>query len=50
LPLAYVTSLIQQKNAALDITHDPRSGTLTIAAEDMIGNCSSMLEWKLKQP
>lgn len=50
LPLAYVTSLIQQKNAALDITHDPRAGTLTIAAEDMIGNCSSMLEWKLKQP
>ena len=50
LPLAYVTSLIQQKNASLDITHDPRSGTLTIAAEDMIGNCSSMLEWKLKQP
>lgn len=50
LPLAYVTSLIQQKNAALDITHDPRSGTLTISSGDMIGNCSSMLEWKLKQP
>lgn len=50
LPLAYVTSLIQQKNAALDITHDPRSGSLTISSENMIGNCSSMLEWKLKQP
>lgn len=50
LPLAYVTSLIQQKNASLDITHDPRSGSLTVSAEDMIGNCSSMLEWKLKQP
>lgn len=50
LPLAYVTSLIQKKNASLDITHDPSSGSLTIAAEDMIGNCASMLEWKLKQP
>lgn len=50
LPLAYVTSLIQEKNAKLDIVHDPRAGTLAISGADMIGNCSSMLEWRLKQP
>jgi hypothetical protein len=50
LPLSYVTSLIQEKNAALNITQDPRSGTLAITSADMIGNCSSMLQWELKQP
>lgn len=50
LPLAYVTSLIQEKNPKLDFVHDPRSGTLMVTGADMIGNCSSMLEWRLKQP
>jgi hypothetical protein len=50
LPLAYVTSLIQEKDAVLDIVHDPRSGTLSVSSGDMISNCSSMLEWKLHQP
>lgn len=50
LPLSYVTSLILEKDAALDILHDPRAGSLTVSAGDMIGNCSSMLEWNLKQP
>ena len=50
LPLAYVISLIQEKNAKLDLVHDPRAGTLAVTAADMIGNCSSMLEWRLKQP
>lgn len=50
LPLAYVTSLIQKKNASLEIQSDPRVGRLSVSSEDMIGNCSSMLEWKLKKP
>lgn len=50
LPLSYVISLMQEKNAKLDFVHDPRAGTLTITGADMIGNCSSMLEWRLKQP
>ncbi len=50
LPLALVTSLIMQKNASLDFTHDPRSNSLSISSADMISNCSSMLEWQLKQP
>lgn len=50
LPLAYVTSLIQEKDAQLEVTHDQRSGKVTISAPDMIGNCSSMLEWTLKRP
>src|SRR5690606_6422768 len=49
LPLAYVTSLIQEKNAALDIVHDPRAGTLTVSASDMISNCSSMVQWEMKK-
>jgi hypothetical protein len=50
MPLAYVTSLIQAENGQLEITHDQRSGKLAISSPDMIGNCSSMLEWTLKRP
>jgi hypothetical protein len=50
LPLAYLTSLIQHPtNKDLDIVPDQRSGTLTVsAAADLIGNCNSMLQWKIK--
>ncbi|WP_408098299.1 hypothetical protein ACJVC5_05135 [Peredibacter sp. HCB2-198] len=50
LPLSYITSLLQERDGKLDIVHDPRQGTLTVKSPDMISNCSSMLEWKLKQP
>ncbi|WPU65357.1 hypothetical protein [Peredibacter starrii] len=50
LPLSYITSLIMEKDGKLDIVHDPRQGTLTVKSPDMISNCSSMLDWKLKQP
>jgi hypothetical protein len=50
IPLNYLTALIQKQNGTLDIVHNPRSGTLSITSPDMIGNCSSMLEWKLKKP
>src|SRR5690606_4338782 len=50
LPLPYLKSLIQEKNGPIDLLHDPRTGTLEVTAADMIGNCSSMLEWKLKKP
>lgn len=45
LPLAYITGLINSKNGHLDISHDPNSGTLTIAAQGMTSNCASMIEW-----
>lgn len=48
LPLAYVTSLLQARDAKLDIAYDPRSATLKISAPDMISNCSSMVEWSLR--
>jgi hypothetical protein len=50
LPLAYITSLIQEKDGKLEYTHDRSTGKLTISSADMIGNCSSMLEWTLKRP
>lgn len=49
LPLAYVISLIQAKNARLDVNFDPRKGTISVSAPDMISNCSSMLQWNLKE-
>lgn len=50
LPLSFVSSLIQKKDGQLSLNHDPREGTLSVVSPDMIGNCSSMLEWKLKKP
>jgi hypothetical protein len=50
LPLNYVTSLIQERDPQLRIMHDGRTGRLTVSAPEMIGNCSSMLEWTLKKP
>ena len=49
LPLSYVTSLILSKGGHLDVNYDPRKSTVTVAAPDMISNCSSMIEWKLKE-
>jgi hypothetical protein len=45
LPLAYVTAMIMEKDGALEIQHDSRSGKLSVKTPDMIGNCSSMIEW-----
>lgn len=50
LPLNILTSLITKKDGALDFTHDSRTKTLQISSPSMIGNCSSMLDWKLKKP
>jgi hypothetical protein len=50
LPLAYVTSLIQERDGKLDISHDQRSKKLSLSSSDMIGNCSSMLQWTIKRP
>jgi hypothetical protein len=49
MPLALLTALIQEKDGGLEISHDPRSGTLTVSSADMISNCSSMLDWNLRQ-
>lgn len=45
LPLAYITALIREKDGKLEIQHDSRSGKLTVQSGDMIGNCSSMIDW-----
>ena len=45
LPLAYVTALILEKDGKLQIQHDSRSGKLTVKSGDMIGNCSTMIDW-----
>ena len=45
LPLAYITALIMEKNGKLEIQHDSRNGKLSVKSGDMIGNCSSMVEW-----
>ena len=50
LPLSYVSSLITKADGKLDFQHDARGGSLTVSAPEMIGNCSSMLQWSLKQP
>lgn len=50
MPLKYLTSLIQEKDGKLEFTYDQRTGKLKINSPDMIGNCSSMLEWTMKQP
>ncbi|HLW56928.1 MAG TPA: hypothetical protein VKY27_06050 [Bacteriovoracaceae bacterium] len=49
MPLAYATSLIQAPNAKFDIDFNPRTGKVSISADSMISNCSSMVEWKLKE-
>jgi hypothetical protein len=49
LPLSYMTSLIQHKDGKLNVNYDGRGGSLSISAQDMISNCNSMLEWKLKK-
>jgi hypothetical protein len=46
LPLAYITSLIMEKDGKLEILHDPRTGKLSLKSPDMISNCSSMIEWR----
>jgi hypothetical protein len=48
LPLSYLSSLILDKNAKLTVDYNPLRSTLQVSAPDMISNCSSMLEWKLK--
>lgn len=50
LPLKYLTGLLLQKDAKLDINHDPASGTLRVSsAAKMIGNCNSMIEWHVRE-
>lgn len=49
MPLAYATSLIQAPNPRFDIDFNPRTGKVSISSDSMISNCSSMVEWKLKE-
>ena len=49
LPLKYLTGLLLQKDAKLDINHNASSGNLEISsAAKMIGNCNSMIDWTLR--
>lgn len=45
IPLRYLTSLIQEKGGSIEVSHDPRSGKISITSPEMITNCSSMIEW-----
>ncbi len=49
LPLKALMSLIQDKNATLDIVHNSRMGTLDISSSKMIGNCASMINWTMNK-
>lgn len=50
LPLKYLTGLLLQKDAKLDLTHDPAAGTLKVtSAAKMIGNCNSMIQWHMRE-
>jgi hypothetical protein len=40
LPLAFITSLIQQKEGALNISHYPAEGSLKIELPSMISKCN----------
>jgi hypothetical protein len=50
LPLKILTSLILEKDGKLGIVHDQRTGKMKVTSPDMIGNCSSMIDWTLKKP
>ena len=50
LPLRFVMGLLREKGATLRPVHDPSNGKLTINGGRMIGNCNSMLEYKLSKP
>jgi hypothetical protein len=50
LPLKILSSLILEKNGQLEIVHDQRTGKLKVTSPDMIGNCSSMIDWTLHKP
>lgn len=50
LPLKYLTALLLQRDAKLDLSHDPSTGTLRVSSTaKMIGNCNSMLDWKVQE-
>lgn len=49
IPLKALTKLILQNPADLSVQHDARRGTITLRSPRMIGNCSSMIEWKKKE-
>lgn len=49
MPLAFATSLIIGKNPKFDVDYSPRTAKLRVGAGSMISNCSSMMEWKLKE-
>jgi hypothetical protein len=50
LPLSFLTGLVLQQKAELNVNHDPSSGRLRISAPaPMIGNCANMLKWNLDQ-
>jgi len=49
MPLAYATSLIQDANPRFNVDFNPRTGKMSVGSKSMISNCSSMVEWKLKE-
>lgn len=48
IPLTYLTNMMLERDAKLDIVHDNLSGELIVNSPPMISNCSSMIEWEAK--
>jgi len=49
LPLSFLTGLIQSQDDSLKVNYDRGNSSLEISGRDMIGNCSPMLDWTLRQ-
>ncbi|HXH32002.1 MAG TPA: hypothetical protein VNJ01_14425 [Bacteriovoracaceae bacterium] len=49
LPLNVLMSLMQDKNAALDVVHNGRMNTLSISSPKMTGNCAAMINLEMKR-
>lgn len=50
LPLKYFMGLLRNKGASLKPFHDSETSELTISGGPMIGNCNSMIEYKISEP
>lgn len=49
MPLSYLTPLLLEQDGKLNVNYDPRTRTLKVDAPKMISNCSTMLDWGVKE-
>ena len=48
MPLKALTGMIMKRDGEFDISHNSDGAELKVTASHMVSNCSSMLDWKLK--